>query len=93
MNYAGNYKYFTYASWVLSAVSALIALVPFWYIWRIIKEVLEVYPDFSKAQNLPHYGWMAVLFAVLSMLIPIHLEIAAGVCREFWKRKIAENYQ
>ena len=29
MGYAGNYRYFTYASWVLSAVSALVALVPF----------------------------------------------------------------
>ena len=26
MGYAGNYRYFTYASWVLSAVSALVAL-------------------------------------------------------------------
>ena len=25
MGYAGNYRYFTYASWVLSAVSALVA--------------------------------------------------------------------
>ena len=33
MGYAGNYRYFTYASWVLSAVSALVALVPFVYIW------------------------------------------------------------
>lgn len=71
MNYAGSHRYFTYASWVLSAVSAIIALIPFWYIWKIIKEVLEVAPDFEKAGNLSHYGWMAVLFAVLSFLIYI----------------------
>ena len=35
MGYAGNYRYFTYASWVLSAASALVALVPFVYIWKI----------------------------------------------------------
>ena len=29
MGYAGNYRYFTYASLVLSAVSALMALIPF----------------------------------------------------------------
>lgn len=34
--YAGNYKYLTVLSWILSAVSAWIALVPFYYIWRII---------------------------------------------------------
>lgn len=69
MGYAGRHKFLTYASWVLSALSALMALVPFWYIWRIIHDVLEVYPDFDRAGNLPHYGWMAVIFAVLSMII------------------------
>ena len=39
---AGSHKYLTYASWVLSAISALIALAPFYYIWKMIKEVLEV---------------------------------------------------
>lgn len=71
MEHAGSHRYFTYASWVLSAVSALVALVPFWYIWKIIKEVLEVAPNFEHAENLSHYGWMAVLFAALSFLIYI----------------------
>lgn len=67
--YAGNYKYLTVLSWMLSAVSAWIALVPFYYIWRIIKEVLAVAPDYSQAQNLKGYGWAAVGFALLSMII------------------------
>ncbi len=37
---AGGHKYLLYASWVLSAISALIALVPFYYIWKVIQEVL-----------------------------------------------------
>ena len=68
-NFAGNYKYLTVLSWILSAVSAWIALVPFYYIWRIIKEVLAVAPDYSQAQNLKGYGWAAVGFALLSMII------------------------
>ncbi len=68
-DYAGNYKYLTIASWVLSAISALMALAPFVYIWRIIKEVLDVSPNFNEAKELGHNGGMAVLFAVLSMLI------------------------
>lgn len=71
MDYAGGHRYFTYSSWILSAVSAIIALVPFWYIWKIIKEVLDVAPDFSKAENLTHNGWMAVLFSILSVIIYI----------------------
>lgn len=68
---AGNHRYLIYASWVLSAVSALIALVPFYYIWKIMQEVLAVAPDFDRAQQLVRNGWMAVLFAVASVLIYI----------------------
>ena len=50
--HAGNYKYLTIASWILSAVSALIALLPFYDIWRIMQEVVLAAPDYSKAQNL-----------------------------------------
>lgn len=69
LSYAGRYKIFTYASWILSAVSALIALVPFWYIWKIIKEVLEVSPNFSDAANIVSNGIWAVFFAFLSFLV------------------------
>ena len=60
MGYAGNYRYFTYASWVLSAVSALVALVPFVYIWKILRDVLNAAPDYAQAVNIPRYGWMEV---------------------------------
>ena len=69
MGYAGNRRYFTYASWVLSGASALVALVPFVYIWKILRDVLNAAPNYVQAVNIPHYGWMAVLFAVLSYLI------------------------
>ena len=87
MGYAGGHKYLTYASFVLSAVSALVALVPFWYIWKIIKEVLDVSPDFEKAVNLPHYGLMAMLFAVLSFLI----YICALLCSHLSAFRVATN--
>ena len=72
MSCAGRHKAFTYASWVLSAVSALMALVPFLYIWMILRDVLNAAPDYSKAVNISYYGWMAVLFAVLSLSL-IHI--------------------
>lgn len=69
MSFAGKHKYLTYASWLLSAVSAVLALLPFVYIWFIIKEVIEVYPDFQNAEHIVHNGWMAVGFAIGSMII------------------------
>lgn len=76
MHYAGGHKYFTYASLVLAAVSAWIALIPFYDIWRIIKEVLEVRPNYSEAVNIGRYGWEAVGFALLAMVF----YIAALMC-------------
>ena len=67
--YAGNFKYLTVMSWILSVISAWIALVPFYFIWKIIREVLAVAPDFGQAQNLSAYGWSAVGFAILSMAV------------------------
>ncbi len=87
MGYAGNCRYFTYASWVLSAVSALVALVPFVYIWKILRDVLNAAPDYTQAVNIPHYGWMAVLFAVLSYLI----YIAALMCSHLSAFRVATN--
>ena len=87
MGYAGNYRYFTYASWVLSAVSALVALVPFVYIWKILRNVLNAAPDYAQAVNIPHYGWMAVLFAVLAYLI----YIAALMCSHLSAFRVATN--
>ena len=69
--YAGNFKYLAMVSWVLATISALVALVPFYFIWKIIREVLCVAPNYGEAQNLSAYSWSAVGFAVFSMLIYI----------------------
>ena len=87
MGYAGRYRVFTYASWVLSAISALTALVPFLYIWMILRDVLAAAPDYAQAVNIPHYGWMAVLFAVLAYLI----YIAALMCSHLSAFRVATN--
>ena len=87
MEYAGGHRVFTYASWVLAAVSALVALVPFWYIWKILRDVLAAAPEYSRAVNIPHYGWMAVLFAALAYLI----YVGALLCSHLAAFRVATN--
>ena len=87
LDYAGNFRYFTIASWILSALSALLALIPFWYIWRIIKEAIETAPNFSGAGNMVHNGWMAVIFAIIAVLI----YISALMCSHVAAFRIASN--
>ena len=84
---AGSYRYLTYASWILSAISALIALVPYYFIWQVMREVLEVAPDFGRAQNLTSNGWMAVMFAVIAVLV----YIAGLMCSHLGAFRIATN--
>lgn len=87
MSYAGRHKILTYLSWILSVISALLALVPFWYIWRIIYDILEVSPDFSRAYSITHYGWQAVGFAVISVIV----YIAALMCSHISAFRVASN--
>ena len=87
LGYAGGRRILTYFSWILSAASAVIALLPFWYIWRILKEVIEVSPNYKDAVNVTHYGWMAVLFAVLSVVV----YVGALMCSHLSAFRIATN--
>lgn len=87
LGYAGKRKYFSYASWVLAALSALVALAPFYFIFNIIKEVIETTPNFGNSKNLTFNGWMAVLFAVIGYL----LYIAALMCSHMAAFRVATN--
>ena len=85
--YAGRYKYLTYASWILSAVSSLIALIPYWYIWKIMNEVLRTMPELKNQQLLYDYGWKAVIYAAAAVLI----YISALMCSHLGAFRIASN--
>ncbi len=87
LRYAGGYKYLTIASWILSALSALAALLPFVYIWKVIKEVLDVAPNYKDVQDLSHNGWMAVVFAAAAILI----YIAALICSHLAAFRVQAN--
>lgn len=89
MGYAKGYKYFMYASWVLSGISSALALVPFYYLWKIIKEVLDVMPDFQNATGIVKNGVMAVVFSILSMVI----YIAALLCSHTSAFRVQANLE
>lgn len=87
LDYAGKYRILTYLSWMFSAVSALLALVPFWYIWRILKEIIEVAPQYENAVHVTQYGWMAVAAAIASVLV----YITGLMCSHLAAFRIATN--
>ena len=87
MGYAGKHRVLTYLSWVLAGISAVIALVPFWYLWRIIREVLDVSPDFSQAVHISEWGWAAMGFSALAFMV----YIAALLCSHLAAFRVATN--
>lgn len=87
MGYAGKHRVLTYLSWLLAGISAVIALVPFWYLWRIIREVLNVSPDFSQAVHISEWGWTAMGFSALAFLV----YIAALLCSHLAAFRVATN--
>ena len=87
LDYAEKYRILTYLSWVLSAAGALLALVLFWYIWRILREVIEVAPQYKNAVHVTFYGWMAVVFAVAAVLT----YITGLMCSHLAAFRIATN--
>jgi ATP-binding cassette subfamily B protein len=85
--YAGNFRYLTYASVVLSAISAILALIPYVYIWKIIQEILIVMPEYGKAGHIVQNGWTAALFALAAILV----YVAALMCSHIAAFRIARN--
>ena len=87
LDYAGTYRILIYLSWVRAAAGALLALAPFGYIWRILREVIEVAPQYENAVHVTQYGWMAVAFAVVAVLT----YIAGLMCSHLAAFRIATN--
>lgn len=87
MGYAGKHKYLTYASLILSVISAFLALLPFVFIFFIIKEVIEVAPNYSEAEYVVRNGWLAVLFALISIV----MYISGLLCSHMSAFRIAGN--
>lgn len=87
LSYAGKRKILLYLSWILSAVSAAMALMPFIHLWLIVKQLIEVNPDFSKATDIAANGMAAVIWAIGSMLV----YICALMCSHLGAFRIAAN--
>lgn len=87
IQFAGTHKYLTYLSWILAVVGALFSLLPFWYIWQIMRVVLETDSEFSHPEIMTGYGWAAVGFAAAAVI----LYILALLCAHLAAFRVATN--
>ena len=69
LEFAGGHNKLTVLGCTLSGVSALLSMAPYILIWFVARGIFEAMPDFSSVQNLVHFGWEALWFALASAAI------------------------
>ena len=69
LGYAGSHKRLTFLGLGLSAVSMVFSMIPYLCIWLAARDLIAVAPDWTQAQSVTRYGWIAFAFAVGGILI------------------------
>ena len=87
LDYAGGHKVLTILGCALSGTAAVLGLIPYVCVWLAARDVLEVFPDVTRASGLEKWGWAAVIFAVANIL----LYFAALMCTHIAAFRTARN--
>ena len=69
LEYAGSHRRLTLLGLALSAVSMVCSMIPYLCIWLAARDLIAVAPDWTQAQSVTDYGWIAFAFAVGGILI------------------------
>ena len=69
LDYAGSHKRLTFLGLALSAVSMLLSMAPYICIWLAARDLIAVAPDWTAAQSVAQYGWLAFAFAVAGIIL------------------------
>ena len=69
LGYAGSHRRLTFLGLGLSAVSMVCSMVPYICIWLAARDLIAAAPDWTRAQSITHYGWIAFAFAVGGILV------------------------
>ena len=69
LGYAGSHRRLTVLGLGLSAVSMVCSMIPYLCIWLAARDLIAVAPDWTQAQSVTDYGWIAFAFAVGGILI------------------------
>ena len=87
LDYAGSHRGLTYFGLFLSAVSMLLSMAPYLCIWLVARELIAVAPNWTQAENVTQYGWLAFAFAMGGIVI----YFAALMCTHLAAFRTASN--
>ena len=69
LRYAGGHKGLTFLGLVLSGIAMLLSMAPYICIWLAARDLIAVAPDWTQAEPVAQYGWLAFAFAVGGIVI------------------------
>ena len=67
--YAGSYKWLLFLGLMLSGVAMVLGMVPYICIWLVVRDLINVAPNWSEATNIANYGWIAFAFAFGGIIV------------------------
>lgn len=69
LKFAGKRRALLYVGCFLSACAMLVSFGPYFCIWLVARDLIQVAPAWTDAQNLATYGWVAFWLALASLLL------------------------
>ncbi len=87
LGYAGNYKGLTFLGLTLSAVAMALGMLPYICVWRAARSLIAVAPDWTRAEGVAQYGWLAFASAVAGIAV----YFAALMCTHLAAFRTASN--
>ena len=69
LRYAGGHKGLTFLGLALSGIAMLLSMAPYICIWLAARDLIAVAPDWTQAESVAQYGWLAFAFAVGGIVI------------------------
>ncbi len=87
LGYAGNYRGLTYLGMCLSGVAMILGMLPYICIWLVARDLIAVAPNWTQADSIGKYGWMAFAFSLAGILV----YFAALMCTHLAAFRTASN--
>ena len=69
LRYAGGHQGLTFLGLALSGIAMLLSMAPYICIWLAARDLIAAAPDWTQAESVAQYGWLAFAFAVDGIVI------------------------
>lgn len=80
LGFAGRKRWLLSVGCALSAVAMLLTFGPYICIWLVARDLIAVAPDWTAAENLALYGWLAFFLAVASLVLYFFALLCTHAC-------------